>query len=54
MLQVKITEQGMMWRMQDSNPPVETLDQLCMWLFSAMVQETKNYSRQDGGEEAAV
>ncbi len=53
-LQVKITEQGMMWRMQDSNPPVETLDQLCMWLFSAMVQETKNYAREEGGEEAAV
>jgi hypothetical protein len=53
-LQVKITENGMMWRMQDSNPPVETLDQLCMWLFSAMVQETKNYARQEGGEEAAV
>lgn len=44
-IQVKITEQGMMWRMQDANPPIETLDQLCMWLFSAMIQETKNYAR---------
>lgn len=51
-IQVKITEQGMMWRMQDSNPPIETLDQLCMWLFHAMIQETKNYARM-GGEEAA-
>ncbi|HMW92086.1 MAG TPA: hypothetical protein PLC15_01855 [Candidatus Obscuribacter sp.] len=51
-IQVKITEQGMMWRMQDANPPIETLDQLCMWLFSAMIQETKNYARL-GGEEAA-
>jgi hypothetical protein len=42
----------MMWRMQDSNPPVETLDQLCMWLFSAMVQETKNYARLNGDEIA--
>jgi len=52
-IQVKITEQGMMWRMQDANPPIETLDQLCMWLFSAMIQETKNYARL-GGEEGAV
>jgi|JI61114DRNA_FD_contig_111_478362_length_1651_multi_4_in_0_out_0_1 hypothetical protein len=51
-IQVRITEQGMMWRMQDSNPPVETLDQLCMWLFSAMVQETKNYARLNGDEIA--
>lgn len=52
-IQVRITEQGMMWRMRDSNPPVDTLDQLCMWLFSALVQETKNYARLGGAEEAA-
>lgn len=52
-IQVRITEQGMMWRMQDSNPPIDTLDQLCMWLFSALVQETKNYARLNG-DEAAV
>jgi hypothetical protein len=52
-IQVRITEQGMMWRMQDSNPPIDTLDQLCMWLFSALVQETKNYAKLNG-DEAAV
>jgi hypothetical protein len=51
-IQVRITEQGMMWRMQDANPPIETLDQLCMWLFSEMIAETKNYARM-GGEESA-
>lgn len=39
--QVKITEQGMMWRMRDGIPPVETLDELCMWLFDKLIQESK-------------
>ena len=40
-MQVKITEQGMMWRMKDSEPPVDTLEQLSMWLFTKLVEETK-------------
>ncbi len=40
-VQVKISEQGMMWRMKDSEPPVETLEQLSMWLFGKLVEETK-------------
>lgn len=40
-MQVKISEQGMMWRMKDSEPPVDTLDQLSMWLFTKLVDETK-------------
>lgn len=52
-VQVKITDSGMMWRMRESNPPVDTLDQLCMWLFSALVQETKNYSRIGGSQQQA-
>lgn len=40
-IQVKISEQGMMWRMRDSEPAVDTLDQLCMWLFTKLVEETK-------------
>lgn len=41
-IQVKISEQGMMWRMRDGEPPVDTLDQLCMWLFTKLVEETKH------------
>jgi hypothetical protein len=47
MMQVKITDQGMMWRMRDGQPNVEGLDDLCMWLFSSLVQETKAASRAE-------
>ncbi len=40
-IQVKISEQGMMWRMRDGEPPIDTLDQLCMWLFTKLIEETK-------------
>lgn len=40
-IQVKISEQGMMWRMREGEPAVDTLDQLCMWLFTKLVEETK-------------
>ncbi|MBZ0186869.1 MAG: hypothetical protein K8F91_11540 [Candidatus Obscuribacterales bacterium] len=40
-VQVKMTEQGMMWRMRDGEPPIDTLDQLAMWLFTRLVDETK-------------
>ncbi|MBX9667936.1 MAG: hypothetical protein K2X93_09975 [Candidatus Obscuribacterales bacterium] len=40
-IQVKISEHGMMWRMRDGEPAVDTLDQLCMWLFTKLVEETK-------------
>lgn len=46
-MQVKITEQGMMWRMKDSEPPVDTLDQLSMWLFTKLVEETKRCVSRD-------
>ncbi len=51
MVQVKITEQGMMWRMKDGVPSVESLDQLCMWLFGMLIQETKAVAAM--GEDAA-
>jgi len=40
-VQVRISEHGMMWRMRDGEPAVDTLDQLCMWLFTKLVEETK-------------
>jgi len=46
-MQVKISEQGMMWRMKEAVPPLDSLDELCMWLFSNLVQETKSASRAD-------
>ncbi len=50
-MNVKITEQGMMWRMKDGVPPVDSLDELCMWLFSSLVQETKIASQAEGDDE---
>ena len=41
-MQVLISDQGMMWRMHNGIPTVESLDELCMWLFSSLVKETKN------------
>ncbi len=40
-IQVKISENGMMWRVKDSEPPIDTLDQLSMWLFQKLIEETK-------------
>lgn len=40
-IQVKISELGMMWRMAESTPAVDSLDELCMWLFSNLIQATK-------------
>ncbi|HEY9777311.1 MAG TPA: hypothetical protein V6C81_26345 [Planktothrix sp.] len=50
-MQVKITDAGMMWRMADGVPPCDSLDDLCMWLFSNLVQETKAASRAERDEE---
>jgi hypothetical protein len=40
-IQMKITEDGMMWRMKDGVPPVDGLESLAMWLFQQLVQQTK-------------
>lgn len=53
MMQVKITEQGMMWRMREGLPPVDSLDELCMWLFSMLVQDTKAASRAGKDDDKA-
>jgi hypothetical protein len=41
-IQVRITEQGMMWRMENGVPAVESMEELCMWLFSNLINETKH------------
>jgi len=41
-IQVRITDQGMMWRMDNGVPTVESLEELCMWLFSNLINETKH------------
>jgi len=46
-IQVKISEDGMMWRMADSNPPVDSLENLCMWLFSQLIERTKSATADD-------
>jgi len=40
-IQIKITAEGMMWRMAAGVPPVDTLEHLSMWLFGRLIQETK-------------
>lgn len=49
-LQVRITEQGMMWRMADAVPPVDSLDKLCMWLFTTLIEETKEATKDEEDE----
>ncbi len=51
-IQVKISELGMMWRMSDGNPAVDSLDELCMWLFSALIQVTKEAASKEEGSAA--
>lgn len=51
-IQVKISELGMMWRMADSNPAVDSLDELCMWLFSALITATKQAATKDETKSA--
>lgn len=51
-IQVKISELGMMWRMSDGTPAVDSLDELCMWLFSALIQATKHAAAEDDGSKA--
>jgi hypothetical protein len=46
-MHVRITDQGMMWRMKEGVPPVDSLDELCMWLFSNLIQETKSASKAE-------
>ncbi|HEY9759539.1 MAG TPA: hypothetical protein V6C97_30555 [Oculatellaceae cyanobacterium] len=41
-IQVRITDSGMMWRMENGVPAVESLEELCMWLFSNLINETKH------------
>jgi hypothetical protein len=50
-LQVRITEQGMMWRMADAVPPVDSLDKLCMWLFTTLIEETKEATKDEEDEQ---
>jgi len=50
-IQVKITEQGMMWRMKDGVPQADSMDDLCMWLFGRLIEETKYISAKAGEEE---
>jgi hypothetical protein len=50
-LQVRITEQGMMWRMADAIPPVDSLDKLCMWLFTTLIEETKEATKEEDDDE---
>jgi hypothetical protein len=52
-IQVKITADGMMWRMENGVPPIDSLDELCMWLFSRLVAETKEAARADAEENAS-
>jgi hypothetical protein len=40
-VQVKITEEGMMWRLAEGYPSVDSLEALCMWLFRELIQKTK-------------
>jgi hypothetical protein len=40
-LQMRITQEGMMWRMVDGVPSVDDLEPLAMWLFQQLVQKTK-------------
>ncbi len=51
-IQVKISELGMMWRMSDGNPAVDSLDELCMWLFSHLITATKEAANKDEGAAA--
>lgn len=51
-IQVKISELGMMWRMSDGNPAVDSLDELCMWLFSHLITATKEAASKDDGAAA--
>ncbi len=53
-LQVRITEQGMMWRMADAIPPVDSLDKLCMWLFTTLIEETKEATKDEEDEQNKV
>jgi len=45
-IQVKITDQGMMWRMADGIPPVENLEDLSMWLFTGLIEQTKQLAAE--------
>ena len=50
-IQVKITSEGMMWRMRDGKPAVDSLDELCKWLFSCLINETKRVIREEALEQ---
>lgn len=43
-LNVKISEKGLMWRMSDGFPPVDSLESLSMWLFGKLIEKSKNVS----------
>jgi len=47
-IQVKISEAGMMWRMAEGTPSIDSLDELCMWLFSSLIQATKDATSEQG------
>ncbi len=52
-IQVRITEEGMMWRMENGVPNVDSLDELCMWLFGNLVNETKAATARRDAEAQA-
>jgi len=43
-IQVKITEEGMMWRMRDGQPATDSLEALSIWLFQQLVEQTREAS----------
>ena len=51
-IQVRITEEGMMWRMENGVPAVDSMDELCMWLFSNLINETKHATAAAEAEAA--
>lgn len=46
-LEIRFTEQGMMWRMKDGTPKVDSLDELSMWLFVNLIQDTKQAATKE-------
>jgi hypothetical protein len=40
-LDIKISGNGMMWRLADGYPTVDSLESLSMWLFSQLIEQSK-------------
>lgn len=43
-IEVKITEEGTMWRLSEGSPSIDSLESLCMWLFGELIENTKRAS----------